>query len=623
MKLLSFDVETAGTENLFALQPCRALTQQAWLTSCAAAFSDDDDTCTMWSTGYPTTNQLRMLLTRAIENDYRIVGWNTAFDCSWLIALGLGDLVTQCKWLDAMLLWRHLRNHPTFEITKESMGFGLKVAVAHYYPEHAGYGDAVHFDPKHDPEKLKDLLVYNERDVQFTVSLARLFWKQLSPEQRRVALIEAASIPLVAHTLVHGIVADGDKALALQHELLDDSTHAFVRLRLEDSTIDEEIISSPKQLGQHMTQVWKLPVVKFTEKGAISVDRESLSYLAVMDERASLLNDYREAKGNRIKFAEGVIDSLAYNGDGRVRPAHRMFGTYTGRMTISSKQGKGVNEVCTGIALHQWKREARFRSLIKPPPGYVLAEFDFAGQEFRWMAVVADDPTMLALCQPGMDAHSYMAAQIQGVPYEDFKAKLDAGDKEIKKQRQLGKVANLSLQYRTSAQKLARVAAIQHKIQLDDAQARTIHGTYQLTYMKVPVYWKRQVAWAKRNTYVENLIGRRVHFAELHERSRDNEWGYGSTAINYPIQSMGAEQKYLAMMMLGKMLPRFGGEFYFELHDGLFVILPEAVADEAVPEIKERLSNLPYAQAWKIELPIQFPVDAKVGTSWGDLQEVK
>ena len=55
-----------------------------------------------------------------------------------------------------------------------------------------------------------------------------------------------------------------------------------------------------------------------------------------------------------------------------------------------------------------------------PFPG--LVEFDAAGQEFRWMAVEANDPTMIKLCQPGEDAHSFMGAKIDGQPYEHFDA---------------------------------------------------------------------------------------------------------------------------------------------------------------------------------------------------------
>ena len=117
-----------------------------------------------------------------------------------------------------------------------------------------------------------------------------------------------------------------------------------------------------------------------------------------------------------------------------------------------------------------------------------------------------------------------------------------------------------------------------------------------------------------------------MQFRELEDgriEASDNTWGCESTAINFPIQGSGADQKYLALLMLKDYLPRVNGRFYFELHDGLFVIVPDAYAERAVAEIKPLLSTLPYKKAWGVDLPIQFPVDAKMGKTWGQLKEVK
>jgi DNA polymerase I-like protein with 3'-5' exonuclease and polymerase domains len=623
MKWASFDVETGGVQPMYALQPFRAMTNEAWLNSWAVAWENGPGgEPILASQVKPSAHSAELFLESCAMNGTTICGWNVAFDVAWLIALGLRESVYKCKFLDGMLLWRHLRVAPTFEYQKGDVGFGLKAAVAQFYPEHAGYNDNVTFNPE-TPEEWDQLVRYNEQDAAHTLNITRKLWDMLSSEQKRVAMVEAACIPLVAETMVQGVHANLHKATQLSQTLEDASKLAFVQLKLSSPDVTKEVLASPKQLSKLLTETWRIPAAKFTDKGQVSTDREALAYMAVHDPRAALVNEYREATANRTKFSQGVVESLIYNGDGNVRPQHRIFGTYTGRMTISSSTGKNKDEVPTGVALHQWKRDPAFRSLIEPPEGYDLAEFDFAGQEFRWMAVCSGDETMLELCQPGQDAHAYMAAQIERVDYSLFMRKLSEGDKDYKAKRQLGKVANLSLQYRTSANKLQRVAAIQHGIKLTSDDAKLIHSTYQRTYRKVPAYWKQQKHLAKRQNYIENLAGRRIYFKEPYERGHENDWSYDSTAVNYPIQSMGAEQKYLALMVLRTMLPRWGARFYFELHDGLFVIIPHGCAGEAVPEIKQALSNLPYSRAFKLDLPIGFPVDAKVGPSWGELKEVK
>lgn len=301
----------------------------------------------------------------------------------------------------------------------------------------------------------------------------------------------------------------------------------------------------------------------------------------------------------------------------------------TGRMTYSSKIGRGKAERPTGVPLHQWKRSPDFRDQIDAPEGYELLEFDFAGQEFRWMAVMSRDQTMLKLCEPGEDAHAFMGSRIRGFSYEDMRTHLH-GDhwngtdmRALAKQyRQLGKVANLSLQYRTSAATLRRVARVQHGVQLSDTEARAIHATYLSTYPGVKRYWKNQIRIARTMGYVETVTGRRIQLGREYEWTDDTIWGRESAAINSPIQGSGAEQKYLALAVLKNYLPRVDGRFYMELHDGLFVIVPHRHVDRAIVEIKELLSNLPYEKAWGVNLPVQFPVDAKRGLSWGQLKEV-
>jgi hypothetical protein len=99
MKLISFDVETNGVQREYALQPFRALTGNAWLTSYAYCVGDSQGGCV-----YPTVEQLRDFLTTCAKHKARIVGWNTPFDIAWLIAMGLREEVYACQWLDAMLL---------------------------------------------------------------------------------------------------------------------------------------------------------------------------------------------------------------------------------------------------------------------------------------------------------------------------------------------------------------------------------------------------------------------------------------------------------------------------------------------------------------------------------------
>lgn len=616
MKLVAFDVETRGTEDGYGLQPFRARNNTAWLTMCAMA--DESSVTGIMS---PTVIQLKEWLHDCAANNLVITAWNAAFDMAWLIALGLREEVFACKWLDAMLLWKHLTASPEWTGLAPS-SYGLKAAVSTYYPNEAGYEADIDFNTD-DPDKLAELLVYNKKDAEFTYWLASKFLANLTPKQLRVALIEAACLPLVAEALVQGIVMDHKAAEDLQKKLTDEANVAMVTLKIKTrEDIDETILASPTKLRNLLFTQWGLTPVKETKKGADSTDRDALSQLAEVDDRAGLLNAFREAKGNRTKFADGTIASLDYNGDGRARPSAKINGTYTGRMTYGSSILRGKDKKPTGVALHQWKRDAAFRRLIQAPEGYTLMEFDFSGQEFRWMAVLSGDRTMIEKCQPGEDAHAYMGGKIANRTYEEMLSGGEVGDPAIKAIRQLGKVGNLSCQYRTSAKTLKRVARVQHKLIISDMEAKAIHATYRTTYPKVMDYWNNQIKNATLDGYADTVAGRRIYIGEG-STWNDDSWGRESTAINFPVQGSGADQKYLALLVLKDYLDQVDGKFYFELHDGIFVIIPDQYAETALHKIKYLLSNLPYKKAWGVDLPVLFPVDAKWGRNWGDLKEVK
>jgi DNA polymerase I-like protein with 3'-5' exonuclease and polymerase domains len=100
-------------------------------------------------------------------------------------------------------------------------------------------------------------------------------------------------------------------------------------------------------------------------------------------------------------------------------------------------------------------------------------------------------------------------------------------------------------------------------------------------------------------------------------------WSLESTAINYPIQGTGADQKYLALAVLRPYMVREGIYFAWELHDGLYFYVPEKKAAKAQADIKCLLDNLPYKKAWGFAPPVPMPWDCKVGESWGQLKEVK
>ena len=528
------------------------------------------------------------------------------------------------KWLDGMLLWRHFFIEPEYETDRANKkSYSLKTCVTEVLPQWAGYQEDVDFHST-DPEELKKLHDYNVRDTMFTLRLAKHWWSRLTDKQRQAALIEARCLPLVAQANLRGMLVDTLAARELAQKLTDTAKEKIASLAPHGVT--EKIVRSPTQLAKLLFDDWKLPVLKEntgkkTGKTSRSTDKEVLHELSFKDARAKELRAYREALNNKTKFADTPLESVEYNEDDRTHPAAIVFGTYSGRLTYASKQGKNKDERQTGFALHQEKRDKIYREIIQAPKGYTLVEFDAAGQEFRWMAIASGDPVMLALCELGEDAHSYMGARVVGKDYRQVMMEVSEGLPEAKDARQLGKVGNLSLQYRTSAKKFCSVARVQYGIDMNLTQAMLIHQTYPQSYTRVPVYWEKQIEETKRLGYVETFAGRRVQVKG--NWNGGFGWSMGSTAINYRIQGTGADQKYLALAVLRPYLSKINAYFAWDLHDGIYFWVPDAKVTQAVKDIRTMLNNLPYEKAWGFSPPIPMLWDAKVGKSWGGLKEVK
>ena len=638
-QVVGFDLETQGVRPEYALQPWRAVTKEAWIS--AVAYTKGEV-----SQGqlYPSTESIKAVLEAVVKSGAYVCGWNVSFDCSWVCALGLEDLAFEIKWLDSMLLWRHLVVEPEGDdvpATKRK-SYKLEAAMHEFFPAEAGFKEFKNFATQ-DPEELKQILFRCKEDTRFAVRLGEMFWHQLSPKQQQAALIEARCIPQMARANIQGIWSSRDLAVKLQEKLEAEGAAARASLVATSPEIEGVNLGSPTQLAKLLFDTWGLPSLKQTKgtktnpEGNRSTDKYVLYELAFQDERARLLKEVREAKGNNTKYAVATQKCLDYNGDGFIRPQARIFSTYSSRMTYSSDQkrrgdkdaGTKAEAYQIGVALHQWKRGKDFRRLIRPPEGYSLVELDFAGQEFGWMAVASMDETMLSLREPGEDAHSYMGAQIAQIDYKELIAKVAAGDEDASFQRKLGKFANLSFQYRVGPKTALMKARTDYEMDLDETFIKQILATYKATYKDVAGapgtvgYWAKAIYKAKMQGYAETFAGRRVQLKGTW--SGRDAWPMESTAINYPIQGTGGDQKYLALAVARtpEMLRRFNGYTYFELHDGLFFIFPHAIAQKAAEVFRTTLSNLPYKQAWGVNLPITFPVDAKISSeSWGDLKNI-
>lgn len=619
---VSLDLETDGDDEKYGLQPWRVEQGVARISAASIAWYDDGKMQVKGALS-PAVDEIREMLEMFIRNNSTVIAWNAPFDMSWLIAVGLGDLVQKIRWADAMLWWKHGTNSPEYTKKGEARKkYALEEAVAEFYPKHTGFKQIKSFHTT-DPAELEQLLLRNKMDAATTLRLAEKFWDDLSDKQQRCVAIESASLWHIATANLQGLHVDGPAAATLSAGLAEVARDRLEALSEFGAT--PEILASPQQLGKLLFEDWQLPVLRRTDSGQPSTDGDTLHELAAMDERATLVRDYREANNNRTKFVSNIIASCAYNGDDKTHPSAKVFGTYSGRLTYSSSQGRGKAQVQTGFAIHQMKRQADFRALIEAPEDHDIVELDAANQEYRWMAILSRDPVMLAMCEPGEDGHGYMGGQIAGHTYEWMKETAHTTDATLyamwKAARQMGKFANLAFQYRIGVAAATQKARAEHGMNVTEKRIEQVKNTYLSSYKMVKKYWRDSIRIAAAQGYAETLAGRRVQLVGNWQGALG--WSLESTALNFPIQGVGADQKFLALACIKPLLVKYEGRFYYELHDGLYFVIPKRNTHAFVTEAKALLDNLPYRKAWGFIPPVLLPWDAKVGTSWGTLKEFK
>lgn len=614
MTFVGLDIETGGDCRDYMLQPWRVWKGQSWITSFAAV--DEHDNVLAASLN-PTIDQLKECLdTLATMPDVVVVGSNMKFDVAWFIALGLEEECRKLQWMDVRIIRKGLENN-----TMKS-GWGLKPTVARFMPEHAGYEKEVGGRYENVDETL---LEYNTNDSRFSAKLARIMWDRMDPKPQRIVQVICQCIPAFARAWLDGVnmsrpaLADWERQCRRQME------EALAR-----TDIPAKVIKSSKQLITVLTEHGFELVHQKT--GKPSVDKSVLSLYAD-DERIIPVRDYKRADGSISRYIENSRKCMEYHGEDLVRCDPDLWGTYTGRCTYSSKQKSErpakknstqmvKSQIQIGVALHQWpkKREGKIaRSCIVAPPGYLLAEYDFSNQESRIMADVSQDRTMMSVFNEGKDFHCIMGAKAARMSYEELLTWYKTGDKEAEKFRQMGKVANLSLTYRTGAKTFQTMARTDYDVFLTFDEAAMLCTLFKQTYPGVVRFWDRAIQIARAHGYAETRGGRRVYL----DWNSPRNYAAEQTAINFPVQGTGADMKFLGLALTDVYARPRGARFVLEMHDALFYVIPEnGDALETARGIHKILNNLPYQQVYDWTPIVPMPVDGKIGPSWGELEDI-
>jgi len=625
MSLITFDIETWGLKPGYTLQPWRAKTGEAGILSIAKVTNGD----TVNSHLLPSIHVCTTVL-NAKEGDI-LCGWNLKFDLSFMLAIGMGQYLRRFRYLDGMLLLKKLG----FNLQSH----GLKQSLKHF-KEHLtideDYNKDIEFkigEPRkaYTENELVDMVIYNIKDADYTMQLIKYLISIAPKETVAQAIRESTASLLFADAWQRGILIDRD-ALDKYTKSVNDKCDKLEAL-MKKVNLTPKIIASPMQLRSYLINELRIKLTEKTEKGAYSVNSKVLKnlYYKANGHTASILRliiKYKEFKTEQSKFVTATQKCLQESD--LIHPNPILSGTYTGRLTYSMyqtiktsrtlKNGKireSNKKIQIGIQMHQIKKTGQVRNLFVAPEGYSLVELDFCAQEMRLIACMAEEATMIKLFNENKDMHAFTAAGIAGMQYDDFITLKQTDPEKYNSMRKLGKLTNLALQYRLGARGLYKqwhdVYGLTDKTEQDAQLAR---ATYLRIYPGIPRYWATNPTIARQKGYVESKGHRRCSITKW---DAENEYRSSQTAINFPVQATGADQKILALYYLRDHLYVNGIQFAWDLHDGMFFYVPDELVHTRVTEMVHILNELPYEKAWGWKPQVKFPVEAKIGKRWGVL----
>jgi len=428
---------------------------------------------------------------------------------------------------------------------------------------------------------------YAAEDAEVTLALHQTLWPRLELLPGLRHIYDAIEMP-VSKILFEmertGVLVDRDRLAAQSVEIA--GRLAELEARAHELAGQPFNLGSPRQIGEILFGVLKLPVTKKTAGGAPSTDEEVLEKLAEDYPLPKVLLEHR----GLAKLKSTYCDKLAASIDratGRVHTSYGQAIAVTGRLSSSEPNLQNIP-----IRTAEGRR---IREAFIAPPGSRIVSADYSQIELRIMAHISGDEGLLAAFAAGEDIHRATASEVFGVPLGEV-------DNE---QRRYAKVINFGLIYGMSAYGLAS------NLGIDKDVARSFIERYFTRYPGVSRYMERTREQARRQGYVETVFGRRLWLAEINSPNGPRRSAAERAAINAPMQGTAADLIKLAMIAVHGWLlrERLATRLIMQVHDELVFEVPAA-------ELELLRARVPALMSGVAQLKVPLVAEVGEGENW-------
>jgi len=430
---------------------------------------------------------------------------------------------------------------------------------------------------------------YAAEDADVTLRLHHALWPQLEaqPAQRKLFTdIEMPLVPVLARMEQRGVLIDVG-ALRLQSQELGKRMLAL-QTGMQKIAGREFNVDSPKQLQALLFDELGLPAKLKTPTGQPSTNEEALEAIAGQHELPRMVLDYRQLAKLRSTYTD-KLPEMVNPRTGRVHTCYNQAAVATGRLSSTDPNLQNIpvrNE-----------EGRRIREAFIAPEGWRVLAADYSQIELRIMAHMSGDPGLTRAFQQDQDVHRATAAEVFGL----------ALDAVMPEHRRVAKMINFGLMYGMSAHGLAQ------RLGIPRGEAAEYVQRYFERYPGVKAFMDATRERARRDGYVETLLGRRLYLDALRSRNAAQRAGAERAAINAPMQGTAADIIKRAMVAIDDWLGKRDDDAHMlmQVHDELvFEVRADAV--EAVREgVRIRMQGA-------AELSVPLLVDIGHGANWNE-----
>lgn len=436
-----------------------------------------------------------------------------------------------------------------------------------------------------DPDEVAP---YASEDADITLQLKTKFDPIIKENKLEKLLLEVESplIDVLAAMEFEGVKIDTDSLKEMSLSLEKESKE--IEAKVYEMAGETFNLASPKQLGEVLFNKLKLDdKAKKTKTGQYATGEEVLSKLAGEHEIAQAILDFRQMVKLKSTYVD-ALPALINPKTNRIHTTYNQFVAATGRLS-------SINPNLQNIPIRTERGREIRKAFVPRDENHVILAADYSQIELRIMAAFSQDESMIEAFKQGRDIHATTAAKIFQVPLEEV-----SGD-----MRRKAKTANFGIIYGISAFGLSQ------RLKIPRGEAKEIIDAYFKEFPAVKAYMDECIEKARKNEYVETILGRRRYLRDINSRNATMRGFAERNAINAPIQGSAADMIKLAMIHVQDWMikEKLKSKMILQVHDELVF---DAHKDE-VNLLKKEIPQL-MSRAIKIEVPLE--VEVGVGKDW-------